>query len=251
MSKTESPFPSRVSPAKKRKRSKVTPLGVFGELLITAAVVLALYVAWQLWWTTMLVTPNLNQQIAGFQNANPTPVVEVEPEHHTDAPPSVGEVPYGEIYGVLHVPKWDWMQIPVVQGTGQELLDLGYAGHYEKTQQVGEIGNFALAGHRRTYGNNFRRVDILRPKDPLVVETKDAYIVYEMDSSEIVDPSQSSVLLPVPNHPEEQPTERLMTLTTCHPEYGNSERFIVYNKFAYWVAKADGKPGILKDEPAR
>lgn len=243
------PFPSRVA-SKRKPKQRVTFFGVVGELLITAAIVLLLYVVWQLWWTTMMVTPNLNNQISVFQMQYPAGA-EPEPEHHTDAPPSVGDVPYGEIYGVLHVPKWDWMQIPIGQGTGSDVLDMGYAGHYVNTQQAGEVGNFALAGHRRTYGNNFRRVDILMPKDPLVVETDKAYIVYEMDSAEIVNPDQNSVLLPVPNQPDATPTERLMTLTTCHPEYGNSERFIVYNKFAYWVDKAEGKPGILKDEPAR
>ena len=168
-----------------------------------------------------------------------------------DAPPIIDEPAYGETFGVLHVPKWDWMQIPITQGTTKEILDTGNAGHYVETQLPGQVGNFALAGHRRTYGNNFRRVDILTPGDQLVVETKDAYLVYEMDSFEIVLPSAVGVLLPVPNEPGVKPTQRLMTMTTCHPEFGNSERYIVYSKFAFWTTKDDGVPQILLDEPVR
>lgn len=227
-------------------------LGVIGELLITAAIVIGLYVVWQLWWTTFMVQGGVNDQIEAFQNQNPTPVVQTPPEHRTDDPPSVGDVSVPEVYGVLHVPKWNWMQIPIAEGTLQhEILDLGYAGHYVETQQAGELGNFALAGHRRTYGNNFRRVDILKPGDPIIVETKNAYLVYEMQSFEIVQPTQTSVLLPVPNHPNEVPTKRIMTMTTCNPEYGNTERYIVYSEMKYWTAKDQGKPELLWDEPTR
>lgn len=226
-------------------------LGFVGEVLITIAIFLGLYVVWQLWWTTAQVEPLRQAQVNTFQEKNPTPATDIEPEHRTDQPPGVGEVSIGETYGVLHVPSWDWMQIPIAQGTEQWILDQAYAGHYVDTQQPGEIGNFAVAGHRRTYGNNFRAVDKLVPGDVLVVETADAYMVYTMDSFEIVDPSQSQVLFPVPNQPEIVPTERIMTMTTCHPEFGNSERYIVYSKMQYWTAKSEGKPGVLRDEPVR
>ena len=48
---------------------------------------------------------------------------------------------------------------------------------------------------------------------------------------EIVTPSHGQVLLPVPNHPGEQPHERLMTMTTCHPKFTASHRMIIYSVF--------------------
>ena len=240
------PPPSRRQPTQKRSGWRTFRVFI-GELLITAGRIIGGYAFWELWWTTHLVQPGMQAAISEFQEANPTPETHVEPAHRTDAPPMVNQPYYGEIFSVMHVPKWNFMQIPVVEGTGQELLDRGYAGHYVETQLPGEVGNFAVAGHRRTYGNNFRRVDILTPGDPVVVETDNAYIVYEVIGHEIVQPSQASVVYPVPNEPGAVPTERLLTMTTCHPEFGNSERYIVYSKFAYWTAKSEGKPSVVID----
>lgn len=167
----------------------------------------------------------------------------------TDDPPPVGEIPENEIYGVLHVPSWDFARIPIGQGVGQELLDGGNAGHYTETQQPGEVGNFAIAAHRTTYGNSFRYVHKLQPGDTFVVETADAFLVYEMTGHEIVTPDATRVLLPVPNEPGVEPTARTMTMTTCHPEYGNYERYIVWSEMQYWTAKEDGRPMVLKGEP--
>jgi sortase A len=41
-----------------------------------------------------------------------------------------------------------------------------------------------------------------------------------------------------------------MTMTTCHPEYGNSERYIVHLRFESWTPKDTGVPQELADEPA-
>ena len=223
---------------------------VLGDLLITIGLVLLLYVVWQLWWTTVEVQGGMSERIVEFQDMHPA-VETVTEERRTDDPPTVGEVAYGEVFGVLHVPKWEWMEIPIVQGTTPEILDLGNAGHYVDTQMPGEIGNFALAGHRRTYGNNFRRVDILYAGDPIVVETADAWMVYEVTDSAIVWPHQTEVLLPTPNEPGVAPTKRIMTMTTCHPEFGNSERFIVWSEMMYWVPKDAGVPKVLSKEASQ
>lgn len=237
----------RVSP--REPHSTATFTSVMGEILCTLGLLIILYVFWQLYWTTWMVQGQLDEALADFHSQYAAADVDGEPEHRTGDPPSVGEVAEGEVYAVLHVPQWNWMQIPVAEGTDSSVLDLGYAGHYVTTQQAGEVGNFALAGHRRTYGNNFRRVDILQEGDQMVVETKDAYLVYEVIGYEIVQPNAVEVLYPVPHNEYAQPTERLMTLTTCHPEYGNSERYIVYTKMVYWTDKSEGVPGILSDEP--
>ena len=43
--------------------------------------------------------------------------------------------------------------------------------------------------------------------------------------------------------------ERWMTMTTCHPEYGNWQRYIVHLKFESWTPKDTGVPAELVDEP--
>lgn len=232
-----------------KQPKRITVTSVIGEVLLTISTVVLLFVVWQLWWTTFMVQSGMEQAVSDFQAANPAEESDTEPEHRTDAPPEVGEVAAGEVYGVVHVPEWNWMQIPLAEGTSSSVLDLGYAGHYSSTQQAGEVGNFAVAGHRRTYGNNFRRIDTLQAGDQVVVETADAYLIYQVTDHEIVSPTATDVLLPVPHDPTATATDRLMTMTTCHPEYGNSHRYIVYLELAYWTDKAEGVPAILKDEP--
>ena len=46
--------PAAPTQEKVRDPAGATALGVFGELLVTAGVVLLLFVAWQLWWTDVV-----------------------------------------------------------------------------------------------------------------------------------------------------------------------------------------------------
>ena len=55
-----------------------------------------------------------------------------------------------------------------------------------------------------------------------------------------------SVIAPDPAHPGAQPTERLLTLTTCHPRYGDTERYIVHAKFDSWQPLSAGAPDEIK-----
>ena len=223
-------------------------LGIIGELCITVALVLGLYVFWELYWSSWEVEENREIAIAEFHAQLPPPVKE-EGVKRTDAPPPFEAVGWGETIGVLHMTQWG-MQIPVVEGTDMSLLDQALAGHYPTTDQAGDVGNFAIAAHRRTRGNNFRRIDVLEPGDRFVLETKDAWLVYEMHSREIVDPGAIDVLWPEPHEKDATPSQRLMTMTTCHPEFGSSERFIVYSELVYWMPRDSGTPEELKAEPA-
>lgn len=224
-------------------------MGVVGEILITAAVVLALFAVWQLYWTTWEVEGPRAQQVAQFEQEHAA--AEGLGERRTDDPPAVQAPADGAVYGVLHVPSWDWMKMPLAQGTTNAVLDLGYAGHYVETAQPGEVGNFSVAGHRRTYGNNFRHIDRLAQGDKVVVEVADTYYVYRVETHEIVRPDAVWVVAPVPGDKtfSEQPTQRWMTMTTCHPEYSNTERYIVHLLFESWTPKSTGVPQELLDEP--
>lgn len=246
MTAVHTPLPSRRATGR-RKRSFWSYLQVFvGELLITVGLLIGGYVVWQVWWTSMMVSPGVSASILAFEVEYPAG--EGEPTHHTTPPPIVAPPAYGEVFGILHVPRWNFQKTPIAQGVDMEILNLGYAGHYEDTQLPGEVGNFAIAGHRRTYGEVFTDIMDLQPGDPLVVETDRAFIVFKMTGHEIVLPHESEVILPVPNHPEKIPEKRLMTLTTCHPDWGISHRYIVYSEFEYWTDKAEGTPSVIVKE---
>lgn len=230
-------------------------LGVIGELLITAALVLAGFAFWQLYWTSYQVAGPVNEAIESYSQAH-APAATTIGERRTDAPPEFSQTPgANEVYGLVHVPTWNWMRIPLAETTSHEVLDRGFAGHYKETAQAGEIGNFSIAGHRRTYGNNFRWIDRLQDEDKVVIELDDYYLVYSVKSREIVDADDETnirVVAPVIGDLSwsQIPTERWMTMTTCHPEYGNSQRFIVHLQFESWTPKDTGVPAELADEPA-
>ena len=243
------------TPAKK-KRSNIfwNIVGVVGELLITFAIIVGLFSVWQLYWTTYEVAGQVSQTIASYEEEH-QPSKRALGEVRTDDPPAFDrEVGDGEVYGLVHVPTWDWMKIPLAEGTTSAVLDNGWAGHYGNTAQPGQLGNFSVAGHRRTYGNNFRWIDRLGEGDKVVAEVDDFYVVYSVQTWEIIsadDPDQVRVIAPVIDDLtfNKEPTERWMTMTTCNPEYGNWERYIVHLKFQSWTPKSSGVPAELLDEP--
>ena len=55
-----------------------------------------------------------------------------------------------------------------------------------------------------------------------------------------ISPDASWVLDPVPGHPGETPTERLLTFTTCHPKYSASHRLVLFGKLTSAHRKAPG-----------
>lgn len=229
-------------------------LTLVGEVLITAGALVGLFLVWQLWWTGIAATEKAEAATKEFTQT------QVESPNslgtkHTEPPPVMPQVGYGETIGMLVVPRWYGItnnNMPVIEGTGPDVLDQAAAGHYSDTQQLGEPGNFAVAGHRRSNGNSFRRVDLLEAGDEIVVSTKDVWYVYTVESHEIVLPSQTEVIAPVPGHPEQAATEQYLTMTTCHSvnvgEWGNDHRWIVHAKLSYWMPRSEGRPeSVLKD----
>ncbi|RRC95410.1 class E sortase [Schaalia canis] len=228
-------------------------IGVIGELLITAAVVVALFAFWQLYYTSYKVEGPRQERIAEFATKH-KPAVTNEGERRTDDPPPVATPALGETYGLIHFPTWDWMRTPLTQGTAQLDLDNGNAGHYADSAQPGEIGNFSVAGHRRTSGENFRWIDRLKDGDKVIVEVADTYYVYSMKRAQIVGAEEEGnerVIAPVIDDPTFSlvPSERWMTMTSCHPEWSNYERYIAHLQFEYWTPKSTGVPAELVAAP--
>lgn len=146
----------------------------------------------------------------------------------TPAEPAALQKPRkGKAFAVMSVPRFglDW-EMPVFEGTGAKVLR-GGVGHYPSTALPGEVGNFAVAGHRTTWARPFRDVDRLRDGDTVIVRTRQDRFTYRVTGHEIVDPDETEMLDPVPGEPGASPSEALLTLTTCHPEYSDRERWIV------------------------
>ena len=155
---------------------------------------------------------------------------------NTPGPPS------GDAFAILRIPRLGagWAK-PVYQGVAASVLVEGI-GHYPDTQPPGEVGNVGLAGHRAGHGNPLIDIDTVRPGDAIVVETTAAYSVYRAVRSEIVPPTDVKVLLPVPEKPGAVATEAWLTLTSCEPKYGSTNRFIVFAKLDRTIPRDQGPP---------
>lgn len=226
-------------PARSWRTVAASAIGVTGELLITLGVLLGLFVAWQLWWTDVAADREQADVVAGLGWAGPIPLDGADDggSGSPDPPPVMAEPAIGTTFATLRVPRWgeDYVR-PISQGTSRrDVLDVLGLGHYEGTAMPGAVGNFAVAGHRTTYGKPLHRIAELEPGDTLVVQTVEAWYVYRVTESLIVDPERVEVVAPVPGGPGEAPTAALMTLTTCHPLYSASERYVVHAELDHWV----------------
>jgi LPXTG-site transpeptidase (sortase) family protein len=199
-----------------------------GELLLTAGVLILLYVAYVLWGTGIQTDRAQNelreQTIEAWAAPQGAGAAEVDLE-----PFDPGALDLGDGYALLRIPEfgddWEWV---VVQGT--ELVDLANGpGHYVHSANPGELGNLAIAAHRSGHGAPFHYMDRLAVGDMIEIETAAGVWTYTLDQGPvIIEPSDVWVIDPVPGEgPDAEPTERRITLTTCHPRYGSTQRMYV------------------------
>src|SRR6266568_5001985 len=100
-------------------------------------------------------------------------------------------------------------------------------GHVPGTQWPGQLGNFAIAGHRVTAGNPFWSLPSLKDGDLVYIETRLNDYTYRVIGKKWVAPTDMAVLDPVPSHPRQRPTRRLISLITCDPAWTGTHRVIV------------------------
>jgi sortase A len=234
--------------ARRRPSAGSRAVGVLGELLITSGVIIALFVVWQVYWTDVEGARAASTAVVAFEEELPDSPEQSGLEQ-TGEPPQEVAPAYGETFATMYVPRWgaDW-RFPIAEGVGTaDVLDAGLVGHYPTSQMPGEVGNFALAGHRQTYGKPFRYVEELEVGDPIVVQTAQAWYVYRVTESQIVSPSAVEVIAPNPADPESEATDRMITLTTCHPLWSVAERWVVHGELDHWVDRADGRPQVVLD----
>lgn len=128
-------------------------------------------------------------------------------------------------YALIRIPRFGKNFVrPIVQGTGTQQLKEG-VGHYDGTAEPGQVGNFAVAGHRTTYGEPFHQIAELRAGDLIIVRTRTHTFTYRVVSHQIVSPSDVQVIA---SDPPGVAPGRLMTLTSCHPMYFATQRYVVH-----------------------
>ena len=191
-----------------------------GEALITVGVVLLLFVAYQVWWTNVMaaraVATETNALLDRFEHPGP------------GAKTAAAEVAPGQAFALMYLPALgDHWNRPVIQGV--TLADLARGvGHYPQTAMPGQVGNFAVAGHRATNGEPFAHLDRVGLGDAVVVRTERAWFVYRVTGTSIVAPTDVSVIDAIPSRPGASPSRALITLTTCSPRWASYYRLIVH-----------------------
>ncbi|MGO4755437.1 class E sortase, partial [Streptomyces sp. 2MCAF27] len=119
-------------------------------------------------------------------------------------------------------------------------------GHYTRTARLGARGNFAVAGHRRTYGDPFKDFPRLRPGDAVVLSDGTTWYTYRIDKRPYRTlPTDVGVIDPVPRASGFRGPGRYLTLTTCEPEWGHSHRLIAWAHLDATRPVTEGKPEAL------
>ena len=245
---------------RQRRRQPVErePLGpirgtvrTFGELCITAGLVLILFVVWQLWWTDIqanrdneVLADELSQDWAN-QDPNELP-------DDPDEPVVADPVGKNEAFGIFYIPRFgDDYYRTVAEGVDLEpVLNRMGVGRYPNSAMPGEVGNFSIAGHRVTYGKPLNQIANLRPGDEIIVQTKDGFYTYTFRNFDIILPDAVEVLSPVPDAPDFKGKDRILTMTACNPMFSARERYVAYAELTDWTPASDGAPDNIKDSKA-
>nr|WP_308294709.1 class E sortase [Streptomyces sp. JJ66] len=227
----ERPQRSGTSPARRTRGRLAATVSVLGELLITAGLVMALFVAYSLWWTNVLADRSAQRESNDLRDHWAADDNGGSPEENTGP----GELDVRNGIGFLHVPTMSDDDILVMPGTDPEELNQGIAGFYQKPVKAAmpwdEEGNFSLAAHRDGHGAKFHNIHDIEQGDPIVFESKDTWYVYTVYA---ILPETSKynveVLADVPEESGADEAGRYITLTTCTPVFTSTYRYIVWGE---------------------
>ncbi|MEU7646644.1 class E sortase [Streptomyces huasconensis] len=236
------------------------------EVAVTLGLILLLFVVHQLWWTNRQARAAAERTVlaleeewgessleAGRGDSSSSSSPSASPQDSVPSPApgassssdggSSGEASvrtgdpaprWDQAYAILRIPEIG-VRVPVAEGVSKGgVLDQGYVGHYPRTAQPGQAGNFALAGHRNTHGEPFRYINRLRRGDELRVETRGAVYTYVVDKRLArTSARDGGVIRDVPRSEVREgygyrAPGYYITLTTCTPEYSSKYRLVVW-----------------------
>jgi sortase A len=227
-----------------------------GWTLIASGAVVLLYVVYLLWFTN-LETDRSQRELAdrfgqGTIEASGDPV---EPDDDAatpddpDEPEPDDDVEVGDAVAALWFQRGDDRIIhdEVLYVVGDVTLSALRAGpgHYPTSDAPGGAGNFAIAGHRTTYGSPFWSLNELQDGDTIhVLDPEGREWVYAYREQRIVAPGDVWVVGDDPLQTG-QPT---ITLTTCHPRGSARQRLIAWGELLGDPRGSDGEGGADDEE---
>ncbi|MEU8873834.1 class E sortase [Streptomyces javensis] len=212
------------------------------EICVTVGAVIILLVVYVLYWTSVRADRAMDGEIDHLQDRWATGTVSAGAEPSSET----RRYQPGASFSIMYIPRFgaDWAK-PVLEGTATGTLKKGL-GHYSRTARLGALGNFAVAGHRRTYGDPFKDFPELRPGDAVVLTDGTTWFTYRVDRRPYRTlPTDTGVIDPVPRASGFRRPGRYLTLTTCEPEWGHSHRLITWAHLDATQSVAQGKPKAL------
>jgi sortase A len=124
--------------------------------------------------------------------------------------------------GILSIPKID-VKMLIMDGVDDETLRVA-VGRLPYTDDLDEIGNCVLAGHRsHTFGKYLNRLNELVTGDKITVQTKNKTLNYTIYKMQIIEPDDFSII-------EKNGTDKILTVFTCDPPGIGSHRLVVQAK---------------------
>lgn len=137
----------------------------------------------------------------------------------------------GTVFAKLYVPRFgtDYVR-NIAEGTSlSKVLNTVGVGHYTGTAMPGQVGNFAIAGHRSGNGGPMRDIDKFVFGDLVYVETATARYTYRFVEGAIVTPTSLGVINPVPLGLSVGETGgSYLTMTSCTPIHVNTDRIVAW-----------------------
>ena len=166
------------------------------------------------------------------------------------APLQQSAMKVGQVFATIYVPRYGKSYKHLVaEGTSlPKVLNKVGIGHYTGTQLPGEVGNFAIAGHRFGNGGPMLKIDKLRTGDRVYVKTSTTWYTYEWLQTKVVKPSAIGSIYPVPEglkYPVE--SGKYLTFTSCTPVHVNTHRIIAWFGYISEQPVADGMPADLAE----
>jgi sortase (surface protein transpeptidase) len=249
-------------PARTREAGR-TVVRTIGEVLITAGMVVLLFVVYELYVTNIFSAQKQANATSALNKEWDTVTGPQRTDHFAPAD--------GQGIAKIYIPALghDW-HFTVVEGTTQPDLAIG-PGHYPGSAMPGQPGDMAIAGHRVGEGAPFDALNVVQSCDAIVVETQSDWYVYRLlpmaneaaswttgrgktqqcagpngegkvlpltglytktVGQEIVLPTEGDVVAPVPHYPGAQISAgqevSLLTLTTCNPKFSAAQRMILH-----------------------
>ncbi|MEY4457508.1 MAG: hypothetical protein RIS25_101 [Actinomycetota bacterium] len=243
-----------------QRRGVSLALDILQDVAFTVGGLILLFLVWHTWFNDIVAGSAQNQashQLAEQWSAPAPSATPTEPSGTPTPRPSVDptQIPVlgshsdGEAFATLIVPRFGTEYERVIaEGIDPETVLNSSAtgvGHYPQSAALGEIGNFAVAAHRTTFGAPFAEIEKLRIGDHIYIETPDGWYVYSYRNTAYVWPADVNVLNPVPTTNLEA-GQRLLTMTSCHPELSSAERIIAYSVFDYFAPRELGIPAEIQ-----